>query len=57
MCNADLTPYLWFNGEGGRPAKEDFGASHKCKSFDSVLEGLRRNAVEIPLSAVKGGHV
>lgn len=55
MCNADLTPYLWYEGKVGKPAKEDFKASHKCKSWHSIIEGVKENAVQIPGAAFKGG--
>ncbi|KAE9963081.1 hypothetical protein BLS_009706 [Venturia inaequalis] len=55
MCNADLTPYLWFKGKVGEVAKEDFGASHKCKNWDSIVEGVKKHAVDIPKSAFQPG--
>lgn len=55
MCNADITPYLWFKGENGGVAKEDFGASHKCKNWDSIVAGVKEHAVEIPASAFGTG--
>lgn len=55
MCNADLTPYLWFKGKVGEVAKEDFRASHKCKNWDSIIEGVKNHAVDIPKSAFQPG--
>lgn len=47
MCNADVTPYLWYVDENGK-AKEDFGAAHVCKRWESVVEGVKRAEVDIP---------
>lgn len=55
MCNADLTPYLWYSGKTGEVAKEDFKASHKCKNWDSIVEGVKKHAVDIPKSAFQAG--
>lgn len=60
MCNADLTPYLWYKypDEGDGPAKEDFQATHKCKRFDRIVDWMRENGVNVPVAAVRGksGH-
>ncbi|KAF2752791.1 hypothetical protein EJ05DRAFT_505670 [Pseudovirgaria hyperparasitica] len=48
MCNADLTPYLWYEGEDGGPAKEDFGAAHQCKRFDSIVSATLRHGTRFP---------
>ena len=55
-CNADLTPYLWYKypDEGDGPAKEDFQATHKCKRFDSIVDWMRENSVDVPVAAVRG---
>ncbi|QDS74192.1 hypothetical protein FKW77_002108 [Venturia effusa] len=55
MCNADLTPYLWFKGKAGEVAKEDFGASHKCKSWASIVDGVKEHATRIPSTAFQKG--
>jgi hypothetical protein len=54
MCNADLTPYLWYEGRDGGVAKEDFQAAHKCKTWESVVEGVMKHKVKIPKSAFRG---
>lgn len=53
-CNADLTPYLWYQdpGKGDRPVKEDFQATHKCKRFDRIVDWVKENGV-VPSTAVK----
>jgi hypothetical protein len=51
MCNADLTPYLWYEGKHGGPAVEDFRAAHKCKDWRSVVDAVMENKVDIPRSA------
>lgn len=57
MCNADLTPYLWFEGRNGGAAKEDFQAAHKCKDWESIIESVKKHAVELPESALtQTGH-
>lgn len=58
MCNADLTPYLWYdNSATGQPAKEDFEASHKCVRWDPLVEWVRNHGVKIPHRAFVGhGH-
>lgn len=56
MCNADLTPYLWYEGENGTVAKEDFQAAHKCKIWESVIESVMDNSVEIPRGALQGNE-
>jgi hypothetical protein len=51
MCNADLTPYLWYEGKNGGAAVEDFQAAHKCKDWRSVVDAVMENRVDIPRSA------
>ena len=52
MCNADVTPYLLYEKEAepglGVPAREDFQALHKCKTFDRLLDWVNTNGVVVP---------
>lgn len=49
MCNADLTPYLWYKGAPGELPKEDFAAAHKCKNFESIVASVKQHSAAISL--------
>ncbi|EFQ24893.1 uncharacterized protein GLRG_00037, partial [Colletotrichum graminicola M1.001] len=56
-CNSDVTPFLIYQKEpspgGGRGLDEDFGAFHKCRRFDKLLDWVNENGVVVTWSNIQ----
>ncbi|TLS21276.1 uncharacterized protein PpBr36_10619 [Pyricularia pennisetigena] len=53
-CNADVTPYLIYKGEGNggdefwpEGSREDFESMHKCRKLEPLLEYFQDNGLKI----------
>lgn len=51
MCSGDITPVLFVYDET-RPSgmRPDFNSHHKCRDFNSIVDYIKDNGVEVDLS-------
>ncbi|KAI0396799.1 hypothetical protein F5Y17DRAFT_417839 [Xylariaceae sp. FL0594] len=47
MCRADLSPNVFYWTEGKRTPHSEFYSAHHCASWDSVMDYLRENHVQV----------